>query len=132
MDLGNIKIESTTHEEKGRWKSEDKKLWVTSFMIQMKRMGITYRTSINDKGDDGREFEIASPFDLDLTFTKPNFTPLMPDNYISEKIDFTELDISYHMHLNFSPLIMHLRQDVYTYILRCNDLNLNYSDGLAS
>jgi len=65
----------------------------------MKRMGIYYN----------KTFEIASPFDLELIFNKPNPTPLMQDTYISEDIDFTEIDFSYHLNLSFSPLILHLR-----------------------
>ena len=68
-------------------------------MIQMKDMGIRYNKSI----------EVTSPFDIKLAFTKPNYTPLMQDNYISKDVDFKDLDISYHIQVNFSPLIMHLR-----------------------
>ena len=87
----------------------------------MKDLGIRYNN----------EFEIAQSFDMKIAFEKLNPTPLMADNYQSTVLDFNELDISYNITLNFSPLIMHVKQDVYTYLLRCNDLNLNYTDMLA-
>lgn len=99
IDLGNISIETTTSEQIGRWKGGHKAIWSTTFLIKMKRMGIFYN----------KNFEIASPFDLELSFNKPNQTPLMVDSYISDDIDFTEIDFSYHLNLNFSPIILHLR-----------------------
>jgi len=34
---------------------------------------------------------------------------MIEDGYMSPKIDFTDLDISYKISVNFSPVIMHLK-----------------------
>lgn len=68
---------------------------------------------------------------MKVIFEKMNFSPLIEESYNSPGIDFTDLDISHKISITFSPLIMHLKQDIYTYLLRCNDLNINYTDSLA-
>lgn len=41
MDLGKIKVSSSTEETIGRWKSkEDRKVWTTKFSVEMNDMGI--------------------------------------------------------------------------------------------
>ncbi len=123
MDLGTTKIISSTGPVLGRWKSNpEKETWVTKFDIDMSQMSIKY---------DSNQFEIAPSFNLNIAFEKLNYTPLLEESYISKDIDFLELDISYKIQMKFSPLIMHLRSDVYTYLLRCVDLNINYSDSLT-
>lgn len=77
-----------------------KKVWVTKFSIEMKDMGIGYSSN---------QFEIAPSFDMKLIFEKMNYSPLLIESYSSKDIDFTELDISYKISINFSPLIMHFR-----------------------
>ena len=67
---------------------------------------------------------------MQVMFEKLNYSPLLQDSYSSQGLDFQELDISNHISLSLSPLIMHLKQDIYTYLLRCNDLNIGYSDQL--
>ena len=123
MDLGKTVITSVTEPVLGRWKSNpDKEVWVTKFLIDMKDMSLKF---------DSGNFVITPSFDMKTTFEKLNYSPLLEDSYNSKDIDFTELDISHKISINFSPLIMHLRIDVYTYILRCMDLNINYSDELT-
>ena len=123
MDLGKTSITSVSEAVTGRWKTlPEKEVWVTKFIIDMKDMGIRY---------DSNKFELAPSFDMRIIFEKLNYTPLLEDSFNSKNIDFTELDISYKININFSALIMHLRSDVYTYLLRCMDLNINYSDELT-
>ena len=50
---------------------------------------------------------------------------------MSPQLDFTDLDISYKISVHFSPVIMHLKQDVFTYLMKCNDLNINHTDQLS-
>ena len=88
----------------------------------MKDMGIRF---------DSNKFEIAPSNDIKVNFEKLNHSDLLEDSYNSKNMDFTELDISYKIEMNFSALIMHLKQDVYTYMLRCLDLNINYTDNMA-
>jgi hypothetical protein len=88
----------------------------------MKKLSIKYN----------KNFDIAKPFDIKIVFEKPNQTPLMLDNYISDQIDFADFDISNKLTITFTPFLLNLRQDVYTFLLRCNDLNFNFSDQLAT
>ena len=48
-----------------------------------------------------------------------------------QKIDSHELDKSYQVFIEFTPnLHLKLRQDIYTFLLRCVDLNFAYIDYL--
>jgi hypothetical protein len=100
IDLGKINVSSKAEEIAGRWRSlPDKKVWVTQFLIEMNEMGFRHN----------KDFEITSPFGMKIVFEKLNPTELMLDNYRSDHLDFEELDISYKISINFTPLIMHLK-----------------------
>lgn len=44
-------------------------------------------------------------------------------------IDSTQLDKSYEITIEFDPqLNLRFREDIYTFLLRCIDLNFAYSD----
>lgn len=68
---------------------------------------------------------------MKVSMEKLNYTPLIQDGYMSPQLDFTDLDISYKISVHFSPVIMHLKQDVFTYLMKCNDLNINHTDQLS-
>jgi hypothetical protein len=68
---------------------------------------------------------------MKVILEKMNFSELLQESYLSPNIDFADLDFGYKISINFTPLKMHLKQDVFTYLLRCNDLNINHTDQLA-
>lgn len=46
-------------------------------------------------------------------------------------IDSNEIDKFSEIFIDFSPqLDLNLRQDIYTFLLRCVDLNISYTDNL--
>ena len=47
---------------------------------------------------------------------------------VIEKINPRDLDKSPNYTINFDPLLFVLPQQIYTYILRCSDLNFMYTD----
>jgi hypothetical protein len=49
---------------------------------------------------------------------------------VIEKINLRDLDKSGSIEISFDPVLLVLPQQIYTYILRCSDLNFNYSDKL--
>ena len=49
---------------------------------------------------------------------------------VVQRINYTELDRSMKVRIKFSPVQLVLPQAVYTYILRSNDLNLGFTDGM--
>jgi hypothetical protein len=60
---------------------------------------------------------------MKIDFSSLSFSPLLTS------IDSHALDKSYHISIEFSPQIhLRLREDIYTYLLRCIDLNLAYTD----
>lgn len=71
---------------------------------------------------------MCEPFDLSMTFNKLNYTPLLSQSFLSPSIDPLELDLSHHLKMKFSPVAMRFKKEVYTYLLRCMDLNMNYTD----
>ena len=69
---------------------------------------------------------MAEPFDLKIEITNPAFSPEI------QKINTKDFDKSGLIQVNFSTkLILHLTQDLYLYILRCNDLNMAYTDSMS-
>lgn len=67
--------------------------------IIAKDLGIKYNNN----------FEIAPSFDLTVLFEKVNYSPYLEDSYCSKGINFEELDISYYINLNFSPVHFRFR-----------------------
>ena len=58
---------------------------------------------------------------MELNIEKLAFSPLF------EKIDmYVDIDQSMQIDLMFEPIYLMLPQDIYTYVLRCLDLNINY------
>ena len=49
---------------------------------------------------------------------------------VIEKIDKRDLDKSGSIRITFDPVLLLLPQQIYTYILRCSDLNFTYTDKL--
>jgi hypothetical protein len=68
---------------------------------------------------------VATPFDLRVVFGNLIRTDLL------HMIDSSQLDKSYEITIDFDPqLNLRLREDIYTFLLRCVDLNFAYSDNL--
>lgn len=58
-------------------------------------------------------------------FTNLAYSPLL------EKVSSKELNKAYKIDVEISPsLHLQLRQDIYTFILRCSDLNFAYTDSM--
>jgi hypothetical protein len=91
-------------------------------LIEAKKMGIIFYGKST--------FEMAPSFDMEISFEKLNFSPLLVDNYLSEGINFLDLDICNKIGIKLSPLQLRFRIDVYTYFLRCLDLNINFVDSM--
>ena len=71
------------------------------------------------------KFVVATPFDLKIVFGNLIRTDLL------HMIDSSQLDKSYEITIDFEPqLNLRLREDIYTFLLRCVDLNFAYSDNL--
>lgn len=66
---------------------------------------------------------MVEPFDLLVNFSYLNHSPLLPI------IDSHNFDKSFLVELDIKPEIsLRLRQDIYSFLLRCIDLNFSYSD----
>jgi hypothetical protein len=101
IDLGKISISNTTKQTEGRWKSKPKHPVLTTTMtITAKDLGIWFNN---------KEFELAPSFDMHISFEKLNYTSLLDDSYLSKGIDLLDLDISYHINIDFSPVLLRIR-----------------------
>jgi len=125
FDLGIIHITSHTEMRTGRWLNlPDQLAYETTMEIDCKQMGIRILE------ESGQLFHMTSPYDLNVKFDKLNYTPLLSQSFLSPQIDPRELDIGYKILMKYTPVKMFFKQSAYRYMLRCMDLNLNYSDGL--
>lgn len=69
---------------------------------------------------------------LKKTFTvKLDFDTVAYSNFI-DKIDQNTMDKSSHISIKIDPVMLVLPQAVYTYILRCSDLNFAWTDQMGS
>ena len=71
-----------------------------------------------------------------LSLLKKTFNVSVAYDYVQysevlEKLDIKLWDKSTDVAINFDPVMMVLPQAVYTYILRCSDLNFTWTDRLA-
>ena len=123
MDLGMIRITSSLDKVAGKWRSlPDKKCYVNNMNIEMKSFKIDYN---------GGEYQITPPFDMKIEIERINFTELLQDQFLAEGFDFEEFNKADMLQITTSPFEMNFKRDIYTYFLRCSDLNFNYFDNLA-
>lgn len=66
---------------------------------------------------------MSAPFDFCLDFGTLIRSPYLGD------IPSSELDKSYESNLEITKLKLRFREDIYTYMMRCIDLNLAWTDG---
>ena len=93
-----------------------KEVMQAKFIIDCK--DVTFRYSRD-------QFLVAPSFDLNVQFCYLSNSPLLP------MIDSHELDKYFEIFIGFTPhLNLKLREDIYTFILRCVDLNFAYTDYL--
>ena len=86
---------------------------------------MTYTNATNMKD---KFFTILPATNFAIGVEKLNHSPKLQRYYLSDGFDFSDLDISQHVKVKLSPLKLNFTQEVYTYMLRCNDLNICYSD----
>ena len=63
-----------------------------------------------------------------IAMERLNYSDLLKKYYMSPGINFEDLDISQHINIESEPIKLKFFQEVYTYLLRCNDLNMCYVD----
>jgi hypothetical protein len=73
-------------------------------------------------------FIILPYTNFQIEIEKVNYSELLSRYYMTKQFDFEDLDISQKMKIKFSPFRLSFTQEVYTYFLRCNDLNIAFSD----
>ena len=72
------------------------------------------------------KFVMAEPFDMKARITNLAFSPEI------EKIDSREFNKSGNLDIEIVPqLNLHLAPELYMFLLRCNDLNMGYTDSLS-
>ena len=76
-------------------------------------------------------FLITPPFDMHTKLERINYSELLLDEFLSKGIDFEEFDKSEHLKIQSTAFEMNFKKEIYTYFLRCMDLNINYYDNLA-
>ena len=128
IDFGDIRISNQTSIEQGRWqKKPDENVLVTTMKVLGQGFTMSYEKGAGMKCDN---FTILPSTNFAIAIERLNYTDKLLKYYLSEGIDFTDLDISQHMKVKFSPFKLSFTKDVYSYCLRCNDLNIGYSDQL--
>ena len=117
IDLGEMTISYDEAMIKQRFKRAPKKQIIQAkFIIDCKEVSFNYSRD---------QFLVAPIFDLNVEFCYISNSPLLP------RIDSHELDKSYIVNVGFAPhLHLRMREDIYTFILRCIDLNFAYTDYL--
>lgn len=115
IDLGEIRITNECRIEKGRFKHDpSKEALLTTLIVDAKDLGMCYSDDL---------FAVAEPFDMRIDFSSLNYSPLLP------RIDSSQLNKSYLVEIEFKPLVsLRLTQDIYTFLCRCIDLNVLYTD----
>jgi len=107
---------------KGKWKSyPDKKTYINIIDIDMKSVRIDF---------DSKSYMITPPFDMLISFERINHSELLINQFLSKDIDFEEFDKSDHLKFKSTALEMNFKKEIFTYLLRVLDLNINYYDNL--
>ena len=67
---------------------------------------------------------LKQTFSIDVEYKKLSYSEVI------EKIDARECDKAAQINIRIDPLLLILPQSIYTYMLRCADLNTAYTDDL--
>ena len=67
---------------------------------------------------------LKKTFNIDVEYKKLSYSEVI------EKIDTKDCDKAAQINIEFGPLLLILPQSIYTYMLRCSDLNTTYTDDL--
>ncbi len=114
-DLGIVKITNSYKQCKGKnRKLKDELRWLKLYHIDMSQLYIVRQ--------DG--FKICNPTDLRLDLI---FHYMTMEEY---KLPDIDIDKSLEMQLNFGKIELNIRQIDFTDLMRCNDLNLMYTDNM--
>jgi hypothetical protein len=123
VDLGQIRITSRLDHVAGKWKRAPlKKTYVNVMDVDMKSVRIDYNS---------KSYMITPPFDMLISIERINYSELLLDQFMSKGIDFEQFDKSDQLTIKSSAFEMNFTREVYTYFLKCLDLNINYYDMLA-
>ena len=133
MDLGFIKITNELEHVSGRWKEHpDKLVGVNTMYIDAKSIKIDHTRQLIDN--------VTPPFDLSISYQTLLPSSMLVDRKLldfarqgpaaSHGIDFNQFENQDRITITSSMNIeMNIKQNVYKYILRCLDLNINFCDG---
>lgn len=126
LDLGLIQISSKTQPICGRWRKHiNREVFVNSLLIDARSMRI-------DCLSHAAASQVMPPFDLVIDYESINSSPLLLDGHLSPGIDFDDLQIQEKITIRTfeASLEMKFKPAIYTYLMRCLDLNINYVDEL--
>lgn len=121
IDLGQISVKSRLESIIGRWKNEpDKETIVNVMDINMNQVRIDF----NEK-----QFEITPPFNMNIEIERVNYSELLIDeDFLTKSVNFELFDKADHITIQSTGFALNFKQEVYTYLLRVMDLNINYYD----
>jgi hypothetical protein len=77
-----------------------------------------------------KQYMITAPFDMLISLERINYSVLLLDQFMSEGIDFEEFNNSEQIKITSTAFEMNFKKEIYTYFLKCLDLNINYYDML--
>jgi hypothetical protein len=128
VDLGQAELKAETKPNRDRKQNDT--VFVTSMNMRVCGFNMNF---IKDrrKTEHLRDsiIQVLEDTNLELTLEQLNFSPALADRYLSPGFDFQKLDISQHLTLQFtSALKLRFTQEVFTYLMRCNDLNISFTD----
>lgn len=77
-----------------------------------------------------KAYMITPPFNMNISMERINYSDLLQDQYLSNGIDFEDFDKSDHLNIRSTSFELNFKKDILTYLLRCLDLNINFTDFL--
>lgn len=96
-------------------------LGMQRYKVELKTINFWY--GISKKAKD-RLSLLKKTFNVTVDFDTLQFSEML------EKIDHRQMDKSTNVRIEFDPMMLVLPQAVYTFILRCSDLNFTWTDRL--
>mgnify|MGYP006878262207 CR=1 FL=1 len=92
-------------------------------LIDMKAIRIDY---------DSKAYMITPPFDMHISVERTNFSEQLTQAYLSEGIDFSDFQNADVIKIKAGALELNFKKQIYTYMLRVLDLNINFYDRLEA
>ena len=117
IDFGNLKLTNSLTKRKGRWRNhKDEEMFCSILTLTGEKVSLKFNNDYN----------ISNEFNIFVEFEMPD----IPASHFHIH-NYKVLNQSLKITMDSSPINLFFKQIHYNFLMKCLDLNINYTDGCA-